>query len=102
MDQENFTPQNGGGQPAGGQPGRGLAIAALVLGILSVLNSWWGGGIVVCIVGLILAVIARNKGFSGGIGTGGLVLSIIGVVVNGLVLIICGSAICASLGTMNF
>jgi len=90
-------------QRTGGVPGRGLAIAALVLGILSVMNSWWGGGIVVGIIGLVLAIVARRKGFSGGIGTAGLVLSIIGVVANGLVLIICGSAILAGgLGALSF
>ncbi|MBQ4275143.1 MAG: hypothetical protein II717_01275 [Lachnospiraceae bacterium] len=54
---------------------KGLAIASLILGIVSILC---GGGIF-GIVGLILAIVAKKKGQAGP-HTAGLILSIIGLV----------------------
>ena len=54
---------------------KGLAIASLILGILSILC---GGGIF-GIVGLILAIVAKKKGQAGP-HTVGLILSIVGLV----------------------
>ncbi len=60
----------------------GLAIAALVMGILSiVLTCCCGGGIIFGIAGLIMAIIA-NKQNKTGVGTAGLICSIVGIVLN--------------------
>lgn len=58
----------------------GLAIAALVMGILSiVLSCCCGVGIIFGIAGLIMSIVA-NKQNKSGVGTAGLVCSIIGIV----------------------
>jgi len=85
MDQQNNMPQ-GGPTPPASQPGRGLAIASLVLGIASLFL-----GLIVGIVGIVLAILAKKQGFNGGIATAGLVLSIIGIVFGVFWLILCGS-----------
>lgn len=60
----------------------GLAIAALVMGIISiVLTCCCGGGIIFGIAGLIMAIIA-NKQSKSGVGTAGLICSIVGIVFN--------------------
>lgn len=67
------------------KPANGMAIASLVLGILSVLCCclWFlGGGIIPGLVGLILAIICFSKGNKGGVAVAGLVLSIIGLVLS--------------------
>ncbi len=57
----------------------GYAVASLVLGILSiVLGCCWQIGIVLGIVGLILAIVAKKSGNTESICTAGLVLCIIG------------------------
>lgn len=65
----------------------GLAIAALVMGILSiVLSCCCGVGIIFGIAGLIMSIVA-NKQNKSGVGTAGLVCSIIGIVFSGISLI---------------
>ncbi len=93
------------------QPGNNLAIAALVLGILSVLMgavnllSFMGvlggvtvsGGLVAGIVGAALAGSAKKKGNTSSICSSGQVLSVIGIVANALLTVGClGCAGCAS------
>lgn len=57
-----------------------MAIVSLVLGILSIVMACCDGiGIVFGIVGLILAILSKKKSKSG-LGTAGLVCSIIGIV----------------------
>ena len=74
-------------------PGRGAAIASLVLGIISVVFWFFGWlalvSVVTGIVGLICAVNAKKAGFEGGMKTAGFVLSIIGLVGGAIVLIAC-------------
>lgn len=79
---------------------KGKAIAALILGIASVALPWFGFtsilAIVAGIVGLILSIQARkpmdeNKGMA----TAGLVLSIIGIVLSGIMLVCTICAVCA-------
>ena len=55
------------------EPGKGEAIASLVTGLLGLLCL----GIILGPVGIFLALSARKKGYIGGIGTAGLVISII-------------------------
>ncbi len=74
-------------------PGKGAAIASLVLGIISVVFWFFGIGslvsIVCGIIGLILASNAKKAGFEGGIRTGGFVCSLIGLIGGALVFVAC-------------
>ena len=61
----------------------GLAVAALVLGIVSVvLACCYGLGFITGIVGIVLAAVAKKGGNKEGINTAGLVMSIIAVALN--------------------
>lgn len=78
-----------------------MAVAALVLGIVSIVFSFIGLGIVGLIpgiVGVVLGIIAKKKAPSG-MATAGLVCSIIGVAITLLMLLACaacfGQAACA-------
>ena len=73
------------------QPGKGLAVGALVCGIVSLVLSWMGGllGVVAGIVGIILSVQAKKQGFVGGMNTAGLVMSIIGLALGGILFFAC-------------
>lgn len=89
---ENATPST---------PANGKAVAALVLGICSIVFCWVYGiiGIIPGIIGLILGIAAKKETPSS-MATAGLVLSIIGVALNGVILISCiacvGCVGCAS------
>ena len=80
------------------QPGKGAAIASLVLGIIAVVFWFFGWGslvsIICGIVGIILASNAKKAGFDGGMRVAGLVLSIIGLVGGAIVFVACVA--CAS------
>lgn len=77
----------------------GYAIAALVLGIVSIVFSFFLQwlGLIIGIVGIVLAVVAKKKNPSG-MATAGLVLSIIGTVFCALFFIACVACI-GTLGT---
>jgi len=68
-------------------PGKGLAIASLVLGIISIFLY----PIITGTLGLVFGCIAKSKGFKGGLATGGIVCSIIGLAGWLIMLIACGS-----------
>lgn len=74
----------------------GLAIASLVLGIVSIVFSFIGLsiplGLIVGIVGIILGVMARKKNPCG-MATAGLVLSIIGTILCALMFIACAACV---------
>lgn len=74
----------------------GLAIASLVLGIVSIVFSFIGLsiplGLIVGIVGIILSVMARKKNPCG-MATAGLVLSIIGTILCALMFIACAACV---------
>ncbi|MCR4596711.1 MAG: DUF4190 domain-containing protein [Lachnospiraceae bacterium] len=94
MDANNMNPQVGNGAynapqyqvPGGNDPGKGLAAASLVCGILGLCTGWlYGVGCVLGIVGVVLAVVSGNKsqaaGFpKSGLATAGLVCGIIAIV----------------------
>lgn len=72
---------------AQGEGTPGLAIASLVMGIISILFCCcWGGGIVFAIPGIFMARSANKKNKTG-VGTAGMVCSIIGTVLNACMLL---------------
>ena len=86
-------PGTGGGYGSTPQPaqGNGLAIAALVLGILALLGSWIPiiniGSLLLGLVAVILAVVAlRRKAGGRGLSLGGLITGGLAIVVSGVVL----------------
>ena len=74
-------------------PGKGAATASLVLGIISIVFWFFGYGaiigLILGIIGLILNSNAKKAGFVGGIQTGGFVCSLIGVIGSALVFVAC-------------
>lgn len=97
----NMNYQNNG-QPSGDEPGKGAAIASLVLGIVSIV-CWFFGmgaflGLITGLIGVICASSSKKAGYTGGIQTGGLVCSIIGLVVSAVVFVACVACV-GALGT---
>ena len=86
-------PPGGGGftpVPPPSPPGRGKAIAALVLGIAAIVFSYVPFlGLAAGIVGIFLALGSKKEGFVGGMLTGGLVCSIIGAALSAIATISC-------------
>lgn len=106
MDYNNGSYNNNQNQPNAPvpEPGRGKAVASLVLGIISVVFFWAGYFSVItailAIIGLVLAVSgkkdmqASGNYSSRGMATAGLVLSIIGLVLSAISIVSC--VICVS------
>ena len=94
--------------PPVSQPGRGMAVASLVLGIVSLVSTFvvpivfisW----ILAIVGIGLAVAAKQQGYTGGMATAGLVCSIVSLALSifvFFVFITCAACLFA-LPLMNF
>lgn len=73
------------------EPGKGKAIASLVLGIIGCLMCFGFStvilpilGMIVGIIGLALASSSKKEGFAGGIRTAGFILSILAVIFGGI------------------
>lgn len=67
----------------------GYAVASLVLGILSIVFCCcWYLGLILGVVGLVLAIVAKKNGNDEGICKAGLVLSIIGVAISAVFMIL--------------
>lgn len=79
-----------------------MAIAGMILGIVSVVCCWWGTfaivGLAAGIVGLVLSVKGRKIPVKRGMATAGLVLSIIGIVCGGI-FFICAVACTAAVAS---
>lgn len=77
----------------GQQPGKGAAIASLVLGIIAIVLWWFGYSsfisLILSIIGLVLASNAKKAGYTGGIRTAGFVLSLIGLIGGAVIFISC-------------
>lgn len=90
------APQNGD------EPGKGAAIASLVLGIISIVFWFFGMGafigLVTGLIGVICASSSKKAGYTGGIQTGGLVCSIIGLIGSAVVFVACIACV-GALGT---
>lgn len=77
------------GQQPPQQRGKGMAIAALVLGILALLSSWTVlGGIIFGLIAVVLGFIASGRAKRGraggrGMAISGIVLGVLGIVIGG-------------------
>lgn len=79
-----------------------LAIISLVAGILSIIGACCIPivGIIAGIAGIILAILGNKQGKTG-LGTAGLICSIVGLVLS-VILIIAGAAILAAFGMSDY
>ena len=71
-----------------------MAVASLVLGIISIVLNFFGLGIVsiiLAIVGVILGALGRKNPEKKGMATAGLVCSIIGLVIGIIFMVACAS-----------
>ena len=90
-------------------PGKGLCIAGLVLGIVSIVLCWWYminiAALATSIIGLVCAVVGRKKGlaagYRSGIGTAGLVCSIIGCCFAGVFFLTCTVCVCSTASSIG-
>lgn len=70
------------------KPTNGLAVAALIVGILSILTCCCGvGGVIFGCAGIFLAVLSKEGGPMEGNALAGLILSVIGVILGFIILI---------------
>lgn len=92
MDGQNIQ-NNNFQQPAPKQTNV-LAIISLVLGILAIILGCCSGwiGVILGVGGIVCAVLANKQGKTG-LATGGLVCSIIGVILGILVIVLAGAAL---------
>ncbi len=88
-DFENGTPSEGG---------KGLAIASMVLGIVSIVLSCTWIGVIAGIVGLVLAIVYNKNNEKCGMSQAGLICSIIGIILF-IVIIILGVVLGLAVGT---
>ena len=84
------------GAPASGdQPGKSEAVGSLACGILSLVFCLFGKvalvGVILGIVGLVLASMSKKKGFEGGIRSGGFICSLIGLIFGSIVFVSCAA-----------
>ena len=74
-------------------PGKGAAVASLVLGIIAVVLWFFGYtsivSVILGIVGLVCAGNEKKAGFMGGLRTAGFVLSLIGLIGGGIAFVAC-------------
>ncbi|MBQ1902441.1 MAG: DUF4190 domain-containing protein [Lachnospiraceae bacterium] len=96
------NPQYGYNNPQGSGDGHGLAVASLVLGIVSIVFWFFGAGSIVGlisgVIGLVCASSAKKRGTEGGIQTAGFVCSLIGVIGSSLIFVACIACV-GALGT---
>ena len=84
--------------------GKGFAVASLVLGIISIVFWFFSVasiiGFILGIIGIICAGSAKKRGYTGGIGTAGLVCSILGTIGCSLIFIACVACV-GSMGALG-
>lgn len=85
-------------------PGKGAAVASLVLGIIAVVFWFFGYSaiisVVLGIIGLVCASNAQKAGFVGGLRTAGFVLSLIGLIGGAIAFISCVACV-GALGSLD-
>lgn len=69
------------------QPGKGLAIASLVCGIV----SFFCFGVILGILAVVFGGVAKSKGYTGPMATAGIVLGVVGLALYVVMLIACNS-----------
>lgn len=78
---------------SGNEPGKGAAVASMILGIIAVVLWFFGYSsivsVVLGIIGLVLASNSKKAGYSGGLRTAGFVLSLIGLIGGAFFFIAC-------------
>ena len=86
MDENMISPP-----PSADQPGKGYAIASLVLGIISIVFIFVFPiiGLIAGIVGVVSASMSKKRGYVGGLQTGGFVCSLIGLIINACFFVAC-------------
>lgn len=88
MSENNFN-----STPDGNVPGKSVATASMVLGIVSVVLWFFGYSsilsVLLGIVGLVLAARAKKEGFYGSLRTAGFVLSLVGLIGGAIFFIAC-------------
>ena len=94
MDENNYVSNvNTSGASNGNEPGKGAAVASLVLGVVSIVTWFFGMGaligLITGVIGLICASNAKKAGFVGGMRTAGFVCSLIVVIGSALVFVAC-------------
>ena len=76
-------------QPQQPKKSDGLAIASMILGIVSILfTCCYGGGLITGIVGLVLGIIAKSKGQNKGFTLTGIITSAVAIFLGIIVLIL--------------
>lgn len=73
------------------EPGKGLAIASMVCGIV----SFFFFGLVLGVVALVLGLVAKNKGYTGGMATAGVATGAVAIGLSLIGMIACGSILAA-------
>lgn len=76
-----------------------MGVASLILGIFSIVFSFipvvnWVG-IILAVVGVVLGAVGRKNPAKAGVATGGLVCSIIGLVLSVILVVACGACAAA-------
>lgn len=82
---ENTPVQPAYNRPAPAQNGKGLAIASMVLGIVSLIMF----ALIAGTLAVVFGAMAKKKGYTGGMATAGLVLGVIGLATWLLMMIFC-------------
>lgn len=85
------APMNGGPVVPASEPGKGLAIASMVCGIV----SFFFFGLVLGVVALVFGLVAKNKGYTGGMATAGVATGAVAIGLSLIGMIACGSILAA-------
>lgn len=86
------------------EKGKNMAIACLVLGIAGLVFTLLINmllGVIMGIIGLVLAGKAKRLGFVGGMRTAGFVMSLISVILGGVLLVLSLVAVVAAIGIVG-
>ena len=86
------------------EKGKNMAIACMVLGIAGLVFTLFINtllGVIMGIVGLVLAGKAKRLGFVGGMRTAGFVTSLISVILGGILLVLALVAVVAAIGIIG-
>ena len=84
--------------------GKGLAIASMVLGIVGLVFTFFINGLIgliLGIIGLVLASKSKQLGFTGGMRTAGFVTSLISVILGAVLFVLAAVACVAAIGIMS-